>query len=149
MVPRVETGCARLRCIILQFHHPLHSAFASMSLRAANDILEFNGLLWWLHAPMESKQLLSCLREVLFAVCAFQEVPFSVDEANCYDEHSARHTLCELECANTLGELATAWACNKTDTMTHVQPFDPPLHVPKFWSWNNLPSFLPVPGIHD
>ena len=40
------------------------------------------------------------------AVCAFHKVPFSLEEANGYGEHSPRHTL--SECAKARGELATA-----------------------------------------
>ena len=80
-------------------------AFASHSQRARDAIMNGQGQPEWLHAPMESAQLLECVRETLMAACAFQNVPFSLEEANAYGEHSARHTM--NECAKARKEQRT------------------------------------------
>ena len=172
-------------------------AFASSSSRAADAVLGPDGSPIWLHAPMESVQLLACVREVLMVACTFHKVPFSLEEANGYGEHSARHTL--PECAKARGELATArneiarWQdsvgqmpmlrplasavrqhslkvarladlyaqasvvervhqilLRQTDAIrTYVSSFSSPFLVPKLGSWNDLPPFVPVAGVHD
>ena len=84
----------------------IFQAFDSPTRRAQDACLRPDGTPEWLHAPMESAQLLDCVREVLMVACAFHNMPFSLDEALAYGEHSARHTM--NECAKATGEPRTA-----------------------------------------